>query len=167
MRVCCLCKVEKPLEEFCKDKHDKSGYTYSCKKCRAEKRKEWAKKNPEKVKELSDKHKENRKIYYSKPETKLHYRKKFIERKFKISYEEYEKMQITQDNKCAICNLKETHTDKNYLSVDHDHIIGNVRGLLCSRCNFGLGYFKDNVENLKNAITYLNKNNYENITNPS
>jgi hypothetical protein len=41
------------------------------------------------------------------------------------------------------------------LAVDHNHISGLVRGLLCRNCNNGLGQFKDNIETLEKAITYL------------
>jgi hypothetical protein len=39
--------------------------------------------------------------------------------------------------------------------VDHGHETGEVRGLLCSNCNLGLGYFKDNPKYLEGAIKYL------------
>ena len=158
-RICCKCKVKKELssENFTKDKNDITGFTYSCKICRKEQYRIYRLNNPDKVKSTNQKSLVKRKEYYNTPERKLHYRKKFIERKFKITYADYEEMQTKQNNKCAICGLEESHIDKNYLSVDHNHISGAVRGLLCSRCNFGLGYFKDSIENLKNAIIYLNK----------
>jgi len=43
------------------------------------------------------------------------------------------------------------------LHVDHDHITGALRGLLCSACNTGLGFFRDHPELLKRAIEYLNQ----------
>jgi hypothetical protein len=43
--------------------------------------------------------------------------------------------------------------------VDHDHETNKIRGLLCSRCNTGLGLFFDNISNLENAILYLKKAN--------
>ena len=45
------------------------------------------------------------------------------------------------------------------LVVDHCHKTGKIRGLICDSCNVGLGRFKDNIDNLKNAIKYLEKNN--------
>lgn len=159
-RICCKCKIEKDISEFTKDKNDKTGFTYSCKKCRLNIFKQWKLNNPEKYKETIQKRKYKQKEYYSLPEIKLKYRKKFIERKFNISYSDYEKMQIKQNNKCAICGNEENSADKDYLSVDHNHESGDIRGLLCTRCNVGLGYFKDNIQNLKNAINYLeNENN--------
>lgn len=41
--------------------------------------------------------------------------------------------------------------------VDHDHNTNKIRGLLCSRCNMGLGFFDDSIEGLTKAINYLKK----------
>ena len=56
-----------------------------------------------------------------------------------------------QNNKCAICKNEFTKTP----SIDHCHNTGLVRGLLCSDCNVGIGFLKDNKEYLSNAIKYL------------
>jgi Autographiviridae endonuclease VII len=57
-----------------------------------------------------------------------------------------------QRGKCAIC--KNT-TPKRRLCVDHDHRTQEIRGLLCTACNRGLGFFQDEPEILKAAIRYL------------
>lgn len=66
---------------------------------------------------------------------------------------DYAAMHADQDGKCAICS-----TPRSRLSVDHDHITGKNRGLLCSQCNWGLGQFRDNPQLLENAIRYLKEN---------
>lgn len=76
-----------------------------------------------------------------------------LKRRLNLSLEDYEQMQRQHDNKCAIC--KESEKDNPSLSVDHCHTTGKVRGLLCTRCNRGLGLFKDSQFNLEQAIAYL------------
>jgi hypothetical protein len=70
-----------------------------------------------------------------------------------ISVEQYEAMKKEQDGCCVICR---TTPDINLL-VDHDHVTGAVRGLLCRLCNTALGSFRDDPELLERAITYLKK----------
>jgi thymidylate synthase (FAD) len=72
------------------------------------------------------------------------------ERKYNLSTEEYEQMYADQNGRCATCN------EELDLVVDHDHETDQVRGLLCSDCNIGLGFFKDRPEVLKKAARYLN-----------
>ena len=61
---------------------------------------------------------------------------------------------LEQDKKCGICR-REMHWED--LCVDHDHATLAFRGLLCRQCNSGLGFFKDRIESLQNAIIYLQK----------
>ena len=60
-----------------------------------------------------------------------------------------------QDGKCAICRMQFSRWGRNIPNIDHDHITGRVRGLLCRKCNTGLGFFKDNPDFLKMAAHYL------------
>ena len=63
-----------------------------------------------------------------------------------------------QDNACRICGKRpdpNRKSSRQFLSVDHDHINGRVRGLVCQACNLGLGGFQDNVEILERAIAYV------------
>lgn len=59
-----------------------------------------------------------------------------------------------QQNKCAICSY-EFGRKTGDVHVDHDHKTGEVRGLLCSPCNRGLGWFKDKPVVLNRAALYL------------
>lgn len=59
-----------------------------------------------------------------------------------------------QKGLCACCG---DPPGEKALSVDHDHITGQVRDLLCQRCNPGIGYFQDDPERLQKAIDYLQK----------
>lgn len=74
---------------------------------------------------------------------------KNIYKKYNLSHKDYLKLHKIQSSRCAICF---TQTK---LCVDHDHSTGRVRGLLCRHCNSGIGFLKDDVNNLKQAINYL------------
>lgn len=79
---------------------------------------------------------------------------------FGITLEQYLEMESKQNKLCAICKNEETalHSFTKIpleLSVDHCHTTGKIRGLLCSTCNRGLGYFKDSPQLLGRAIEYL------------
>ena len=66
---------------------------------------------------------------------------------------EYEALLEAQGGVCRICQGPDTSGRS--LAVDHDHASGRVRGLLCGRCNLGLGTFKDDPALLAAAIEYL------------
>jgi hypothetical protein len=74
-----------------------------------------------------------------------------LRRRYGIGIEDFERMYSEQGGMCAICWApKPEH-------VDHDHLTGKVRGLLCFNCNGGLGQFRDDSEVLTRAIEYLKK----------
>jgi hypothetical protein len=80
--------------------------------------------------------------------------------KLGITTEQVEAQRQKQDNRCAICGI---HADEiihgsyrhNPLVVDHDHLTGVFRGLLCPTCNVMLGHAKDSPLILSRALTYL------------
>lgn len=69
-----------------------------------------------------------------------------------INLYEYQELLKKQEGKCAICKKQ---VSAKRLSVDHCHKTCIVRGLLCSKCNVGLGSFEDKIVNLLNAAEYL------------
>jgi hypothetical protein len=73
-----------------------------------------------------------------------------------ITPQEYDLFLRFQHGKCAICGCIETGSSRTVrMSIDHDHTTGVVRGLLCHGCNSGIGLFKENIEVMKKAISYL------------
>lgn len=80
------------------------------------------------------------------------YKNSKIKNQYGITLEVYEKMLEAQEGKCLVCEdaLTVPH-------IDHCHVTGKVRGLLCKHCNTGLGHFKDNITNLERAILYLRR----------
>lgn len=82
---------------------------------------------------------------------------KQVER-YGITEEDYQRMHAAQDGKCFICDSPESARLKGTLKrlgVDHCHTQGHVRRLLCTKCNTGLGMFRDRPELLRRAADYL------------
>lgn len=89
-----------------------------------------------------------------------HVRNSKLKSQYGISLEEYNLMYEKQGGVCAICLKPEKSIDKRTgkiynLSVDHCHNTSKVRGLLCIKCNTGIGKFDDNTQTLLNAVKYL------------
>jgi len=80
-----------------------------------------------------------------------------LKRCYGITIEQYDQMFNVQEGKCKVCG-KHQNELKQPLSVDHNHITGKVRGLLCPNCNTILGYAKDDINILQNVINYLKEN---------
>ncbi|HHJ3231204.1 TPA: endonuclease VII domain-containing protein [Vibrio parahaemolyticus] len=83
---------------------------------------------------------------------------KYLERTYGITYDDYLEMARKQSQRCAICGgegfvMKACHKVK--LVVDHCHLTGKVRGLLCHNCNRALGLLQDDKGSLSKAIAYL------------
>lgn len=91
--------------------------------------------------------------------THIYQRAKKLKHSYGISLQEFDRLQILQNNLCAICKQSQRGNHRwgtsLYLTVDHCHKTGKIRGLLCTDCNHALGRFKENIDILKNAIRYL------------
>jgi len=82
-------------------------------------------------------------------------RKADLKRRFGLTPDLYEKMLLQQGGVCAMCK-KQCKTNER-LCVDHCHHTNKIRGLLCRRCNAGIGHLDDSIDLLKAGIKYLKK----------
>lgn len=148
-KICTRCKIEKSIRCFWKRKPRRKGLAKArtvdqrwshCKECTREKKRE-------------------RQLSKSKL-CQISQREYNYRRSYGITIDDYDKLFKSQDGKCAICDTTTPSNRVNieHFAVDHDHKTGEVRGLLCSRCNFGLDHFKDDIVILENAIQYLTNN---------
>lgn len=76
-----------------------------------------------------------------------------LQRAYALTLEQFEDMLTKQSGLCAIC--KGDDFGSKGPCVDHDHSTGEVRALLCSDCNVGLGAFDDRVDLMQAAATYV------------
>ncbi len=104
----------------------------------------------------------NSELFKSNPRKKDLQRNYRLKNKFGISLNDYEFLCAVQNNKCDICDKEECNITapngtKNRLSVDHNHITGKIRGLLCHKCNTAIGSLNcdSGIELLNKALEYL------------
>jgi hypothetical protein len=123
-------------------------------KSKADQLRKWRKENPEKVRAQWLRHDAN---HREKRAAMAHAR---TLSRYGLTQEKYTAIFRKQGGCCAICNKPETRkfgTKVSRLSLDHDHATGAPRGLLCVRCNSGLGCFRDEPSVAAAALRYLNR----------
>lgn len=135
MKTCTKCKQIKPISSFVKGKCYRDGYRPSCKECNYPAIAKWGREN--------------------KDRQRLYHRRYGWKNDYNITEEQYLNLLDSQGNKCSIC--RELPKLDRILTVDHCHKTGRVRGLLCDRCNRGLGQFQDSIPVMKLALAYLEK----------
>ena len=169
-KVCSKCGISKPFSEFYIQRN-------WCKSCMHLRNKKYYASRQEEARKLRRKyhleHKESenkygREWYANNKErgqtTSLTWYFDNLERakanhlrhKFGITVDDYNKLLIAQDGKCAICGKSQIEFDVSFC-VDHDHITGEIRGLLCGNCNKALGCFGDDLNTIKAACNYIEK----------
>ena len=147
-KVCTKCGVEKPLDQFYKDKRLKSGVHSECKVCHESMRRNWILKNREKVRKYgTDWIKKN-------PERS---KSQQLKTRHGITLEDYNKLLKQQNGCCALCgHFGPRGNRQKYFHVDHDHNTGQIRGLLCCECNWFLGVAKlEDPEQIEKLLKYL------------
>lgn len=131
-KTCSRCKETKPVSEFNKNNRRKnqkptwSDYKSTCKICTRIKGKEFREIHPH----------------------------RWIINRYKVPKEVAHEWYLKSMQTCEICGKQwEVETEK--LCIDHHHITGKIRGILCKHCNHVLGHSRDNIQILENAIMYL------------
>lgn len=141
--ICTSCGLDVSEEDFVVGANVKGKQYKYCRAC---------------VKKYRDTHNRNNPLYqkewYQERKRRGHYSARRLNN-FGLTQEEYDRLFDFQGNKCAICGT--TDPGPRDWSIDHDHFLGDTRGILCKDCNTGLGHFKDREDNLQAAIQYLRK----------
>jgi Recombination endonuclease VII len=128
---CYACEQTKSLDEFYRNKSARDGRTSRCKLCSA--------------------------AYHADHHAKSSVRERTRELKRAARYGllagDYDAILLVQGKRCAICQRPPEAGE--VLHVDHCHESGRVRGLLCRKCNVGLGLFSDDPARLLRAASYI------------
>lgn len=144
---CNKCLNVKDFSLFFKDKNNKTDGRYSiCKECKTTNSMGWRAAN-------KDRYNSNMRLF--RATNKEMFKGIDLKRTYGITFEDYTRMLVEQDYKCKICKNPNTST-KRTLAVDHDHITGEIRGLLCYGCNRALHTLESETL-LTEALKYLKK----------
>ena len=90
-----------------------------------------------------------------KHEMSLYGRRRHLMRSYGMTLEDFHAMWVKQSGLCGICSCILEAGTVNGVHIDHDHDTMKVRGLLCAKCNRGLGQFSDSAEKLESAAEYI------------
>lgn len=124
-RYCPDCEVVKPLDDFPRNRADSTGYGTYCKPCH------------------------NARTRATRQRLYGWSREYHLRRRYGIGQKEFDELLAAQGGVCGICGGAEPE------HVDHDHVTGYIRGVLCFNCNGGLGHFRDDIARMNKAIAYL------------
>jgi len=134
--TCKICNAKKPLADFPIRKTHRPGKPVSqCTACKVQLNKKRRVEDRENVLAIE--------------------RRSKLKNTYGLTPEQYDVMLEAQGSCCAICAAKKPGGRTKLFFIDHCHTTGKVRGLLCMRCNTGLGLFLDNPRFLSKAIDYL------------
>lgn len=154
---CANCGKIRTIDRFQKQK-TKLGYRGSCKYCRHinDRKKDargflgedefWHRHDTSK-RRIVDKKNKVRDV----ARDRIRYIKNTYKVDFKIAADLYKK---STEKVCEICKKTSKENGK-ALAIDHCHTTGKIRGILCQKCNLGIGFLKDNIQFMKKAIKYL------------
>jgi hypothetical protein len=124
-KYCPQCAEIKPISAFGRNRANSSGLADYCKPCH------------------------NRVMAEIKARIQGSERNYLLKRRYGLTEDEVASLRDRQGSRCLICLRRRD------LHVDHDHASGDFRGLLCFRCNGGLGQFRDDTDVMRRAVDYL------------
>lgn len=131
MKLCSRCKLWKTRDQYTQDRNTLDGVCTYCKECRKIIRKEDYERN--------------------KKRNAARSRRK----RYGITASQFALIKGRQGEACAIC--LNPFLDKKDTHLDHCHKTGQIRGILCAKCNTSIGRFNDDPEILSRAATYLKR----------
>ena len=156
---CSKCEVIKPLSDFYR-RTGANSYHSACKACERAMAKDWYKRNRDKAKSKYQEWRvgnQDAVKRYRAENRRKHYQQELM-RKYGVDAGWFESQMEQQGGKCACCKTPFAWGDKHTTPhVDHCHKTQVVRGILCNRCNSGLGLCKDDATLLSRLARYLMK----------
>ena len=162
-KICRICNIKKLISEFFKFKSNKDGLFHDCKICcRNRNRKNHNKRIKTDIKYKEKMLLKSKNDYYKHRKSRIKRVKTYdLKCKYGLTPKDYLSLFNKQKGRCLICNKTNTRkhkSGKNFdLHVDHNHKTGQIRGLLCGKCNLGVGLFNENINNIKKVVAYLEK----------
>lgn len=152
-KKCTGCRVVKPIDQFGITTRAIDGRAWKCRDCISQ----YTKKAKAAPGQFEKRQEERRRFFAAHPDYK---RNEQLKRLYGITASQFDEMHQRQGGRCAICgehedNLKTPVDRCRPLHIDHSHETGVVRGLLCYRCNTGIGQFDDSPEMMETAAEYL------------
>ncbi len=156
---CKKCGELKPLTGFYRDTAARDGHRPECKACTSARRKAWyaenrereiarvvawQQANPERFAERQRRYRED---------GRRDYRTEHLRRTFGLTQADYDALLAAQGGGCAIC--EDPPNEKISLHIDHDHGTGEIRGLLCVRCNNAIALLRESPDVMRRAIRYV------------
>jgi len=165
-KVCSKCGENKPRIEYnlcrgkerayCKQCHSREvlGWVENNRAKRREYMVKWRAKNQDKIQgytkptwaDMSDAAKARKAVYA---------KKRHLERKYGMTQDDWDAMYKAQNGVCAICKVPGRVGKHGKLAVDHCHVTGRVRGLLCTPCNISIGILGETPEQWEIVSKYL------------
>lgn len=156
---CYLCGESKPLSEY-QPSVIKAGCG-ACRSCKYTAKRAYEQRQPQKAAAARNRHRKAnldhhravvRDYFRRNPDRRRDYNL----RRYDITSQEYDRLLSAQGGACACCGATQNRDGKR-LFVDHDHETGAIRGLLCRKCNAGIGALGDDIAGVERALAYLKR----------